>query len=234
MKLSLPPVINQGVIHRPDTCRLLCSYFTVGSGFALDVLPDNAMILLLIASPSSDDLVNRRALSGKAGASFFKHYVEPLGYTQAEVAVASLLRCRPAGNGGDKNAKGGQFPTGSAKTGAIQACRYYDRITGGKYGVIERFNPDLYILAQSLKSTYEEPAFTRLLKRDIAKAFDFAVKGYRPMVLMGNECIEAVFPVAIGNGGAKAWRGHWAEMPDGWPHLNAPAPVGPKGFGVAK
>jgi hypothetical protein len=226
----LPPII--GVTAKPAPCRLLCPYYTVGAGYANDVLPPTAKILLLIASPSGDDITNRRALSGKAGASFFKTYIEPFGYTHEHVGIASLLRCRPAGNGGKE--KPGIFPTGFAKGATIQACRYYDRTTAGQYGAIERFNPDMYILTQSLKSTYEEPAFIRLLKRDIDKAFGFAEMGYRPILCMGQEPAEVIAPYIVGNGGAKAWRGHYDFFKDGWPHLNAPAPVGQKGFGAAK
>ena len=62
-----PPVLTKGVAQKPSQCRLLCPYYTQGSGFVEDYLPATAKILIMVTNPSSDDLIERKLLSGKAG-----------------------------------------------------------------------------------------------------------------------------------------------------------------------
>jgi hypothetical protein len=161
----------------------------------------------MISNPSGDDITNRNLLSGRAGWRFIKDYVTPLGYDLADFGVCSVIRCHPPG---------GQFPIGVDGKGATQACRYYDK------EIMAKFAPNCFIITQALRDTYKEPAFCSLLRRDIQKAFEFTARGLRPIVCMGNEASSLVASYIIGAGGAKGWRGHWEELPEGWPHLSVP------------
>lgn len=58
------------------------------------------------------------------------------------------------------------------------------------------------------------PAFTRLFKADIKKAFRFVEEGYRPCVLLGDKAMSMVFPKF--GGGVKKWRGNFVEGK--WPN----------------
>jgi len=200
-----------GVQQKPAACSM-CAYKTVGSGFLNDWIGKHPKVLFMLPSAPGDDFVNRYPLSGKGGHSFIAKYIEPLGYDRDDCAFAHVLRCRVKGDG-SKKAKNGQYPTGFARKASEQACRYYDR-----NGVVETFNPDCYVITFELNTIYQEPAFTRLLARDIQKSFDLAAKGYRPIVLMGNPAAELLAKYISGNGGVKSWRGEWRTIPS-WPWL---------------
>jgi hypothetical protein len=223
LSIGGPPVLAstaQGVTAKPNSCRVCCPYFSVGEGYVTDYLPEAPRVMLLVANPSADDLVNREILSGKAGYSFLKTYIWPLGYKKEDIGIAAIMRCRP---------KGGRFPIGADKRGVLQGCRQYDKNAIGK------FNPDTYMITQTLFDTYTNPAFGRLLKNDIAKAFRLADKGLRPIVLMGVEAASMVAPYIDGNGGPKAWRSHWQALDNGWPFLMASSkPKEPVGFAPAR
>lgn len=208
-----------GVEKKPNHCKNICCQFTIGSGFVRDFSPKAPRVAFMVPSPTGDDCINRRVLSGKGGASFEKHFIAPLGYSWEDYMVTSVLRCRPKGDG-SKGCRHGQYPTGSVRKGAEQSCRFYDR-----GGPLEKFDPDAYVLTFELQTIYQEPAFTRLLARDIEKAFTLAERGYRPIVLMGNPTAAMVCPFIEGAGGVKAWRGHWGEMQEGWPWLSGQTKV---------
>lgn len=211
-----------GVTKKPDMCRRMCCYYSVGAGWAEDVLPPAAKIMVLVSSPSSDDILNRKLLSGKAGWSFFKTYIFPLGHKQEDVAISAVMRCRP---------KAGKFPLGRDKKSLVESCRYYDQ------GAIKSFNPDMYVIAHDIKLAYSEPVYSRLIQSDIARAFDFAAKGFRPIVLLGTEASELVAPFIVGNGGTKTFHSHYDWFAGGtWPFLHA-TPQEPKpapGFAPAR
>jgi hypothetical protein len=48
---------------------------------------------------------------------------------------------------------------------------------------------------------------TRLVRKQVQKAFDFAAKGERPCILMGDKATGIIAPWA--HGGVKKWNGHW-------------------------
>jgi len=217
-----------GVQAKPASCRLLCPYYSVGSGFSADVLPLNtatgittAKIMIMISNPSRDDIVNRRLLSGKAGWSFFKQYVFPLGYKQEDVAVCAVIRCSP---------RGGKFPLGRDKKMVMESCRHHDQ------GAIKAFGPNMYIIAHDVKLSYSEPVYSRLIRADIARAFKFAEKGFKPIVLLGNEATELCAPFIVGDGGTKTWHSHYDFFSEGtWPHLSVnKEPKAPQGFTPAR
>jgi hypothetical protein len=209
---SLPPVL--GVAQKPATCKSLCPYCSVGSGYVEDWAGKDPKVAFLIPSPTGDDCLNRMPMTGKGGNSFIRKYIEPLGYTRDNCIFSHVLRCRPKGDG-SKKARYGQYPTGSARKGSEAACRYYDR-----FSPLAKFAPDCYLITFELTSLYTEPAFTRLFAVDIRKAFELSTRGFRPLVLLGNPTAELVAPYVNGNGGVKEWHSHWEEMPEGWPWLS--------------
>ncbi len=212
-----------GVQSKPASCRLLCQYFSVGSGWVPDFIGSRPKVAFMLPHPTGDDSINRSLMTGRGGDSFFKKYITPLGYDREDCIFSAVIRCRPRGNGA-KSAKWGTPLTGNTKKMTEESCRHHD------VPVLGKWNPDLILLTFSLGVVYTEPAFTRLLQRDIAKAFEFAQKGYRPLVLMGNEAGEMFMPFIKGNGGSKGWRGNWQEQ-DGYPFLpDASKPKLPVGF----
>lgn len=217
----------KGVEPRPDHCKNICKQFTIGTGFVHDRSPKAPRIAVMVPAPTKDDCLHRAPLAGKARAHFERTYLEPLGYSPDDYMVSSVLRCLPKGDG-SASARHGDYPTGTVRKGAEAACRYYDR-----NGPLERFDPDSYVLTLDLARTYKEPAYIRLVRRDIEKAFTLADRGYRPLVLMGNPAAELICPFLVGNGGVKAWRGHWDELPEGWPSLSGREAVPARRFAEA-
>ena len=106
------------------------------------------------------------------------------------------------------------MPIGKDRKGTIAACRYYDR------GVIAAFAPKTYILGQALIDVYKENSFHSLLANDVKKAFRFAEKGLRPILILGQDAAETIAPYILGQGGIKKFRGSWIEI-EQWPFLSA-------------
>lgn len=199
-----------GIRTKPEECKF-CRYATIGSGFCPDFYPKSPILGFLLPYPSKDDVVYQRPFSGAMGYYLNKLLIEDLGYKKEDVLIANVLRCMPPW------AKG--YPTGDLRTTAESNCRQYDKKHAYREkladGGLIKYDPNLFLITYSPDKMRSIPAFQRQAVADISKAFRFAAKGYRPLVLMGDEPMELVAPWLVGKGGLKTWRGHWWE--GSWP-----------------
>lgn len=204
------PVINRhiyGIQDKPQGCDG-CMYRKLGSGFVPDSYPSEAKIAFVFDAPTSDDILYNVGLSGQLG-SYWSSLLLRNGFTKKDILVSSVLRCK--GPGWDF------YPTGKMRQSAEESCRHYDKfhdrdtllINGG----IRAFNPNLFVITEHPKQLMKIPAYTRLFKSDIKKAYRFVEQGYRPCVLLGDKAMNMIFP--RWTGGVKRWRGNFVEAR--WP-----------------
>jgi uracil DNA glycosylase superfamily protein len=192
-----------GVRAKPPGCRQ-CGYRTIGQGFVPDEVPENPKIGILLEAPGQDEALRQQPMVGKAGEWFEKRIINKLGYKRNDVAFFNTIRCRPPGN---------VYPTGQLRTHAEQLCRQYDFIQGrglDKGGIVG-YNPNVFIATFHPAAAFRTPAIYRLILRDVEKAFRFAEKGFRPLVLAGNAAMELIWPWTRNKGGLRIWRSHWMQ-----------------------
>jgi hypothetical protein len=185
-----------GIGSKPEGCKG-CPYRSIGAGFVPDDEGVNPKIAMVLEAPGEDEALNSKPLVGRAGKLWLKKLIEIHGYKREDVLIANTLRCRPPGN---------KYPIGKLKESAELHCRAYD-------DKIVKFDPDLYLVTIHPAMLLRSSAMTRLVQRDLAKAFEFAAQGYRPIVLAG-ETSKSLAASHL-HGGVKGWRGHWWEQ-RGW------------------
>lgn len=96
-----------------------------------------------------------------------------------------------------------EYPIGKLRVEAERHCRLYD-------DQLVKFRPDLFLVTIHPAMLLRSSAMTRLVQRDVRRAFEFAAKGYRPCLLMGDKAMNLVAPWL--KDGVKRWRGHWWEQ----------------------
>lgn len=201
-----------GVRCKPAYCRNSCPLGRyVGTGFCPDYKPEVPKIAILIAHPLRDDIVSGRPLSSDSWREFL---FDPCGISPEDVFVCSVIRCLPVKRGAD-----GVYPSGTVRYRAEAACRHWDESHGQEAtpGGIAAYRPDLFVATFGLDQIMKVKAFLRLAQEDIKKALAFSSLGYRPMVLMGQEAFDLVFPRH--GSSIRAWRGHW--WLGEWPFLKS-------------
>lgn len=193
--------ISSGVRSKPPGCKT-CAYKSIGQGFCPDELPANPIIGILLEAPGNDEAIEQKPMVGREGSWFDKKIIRSLGYSRSDVAYFNTIRCHPPNN---------IYPIGPLRYHAEELCRQYDFIHGPGLdkGGIMSYNPNLFLATFHPAAAFKTPAIFRLIYRDIKKAFNFAAKGYRPLVLAGNAAMELVWPWTKGKGGLRVWRSHW-------------------------
>lgn len=186
------------LITKPESCES-CPYRTIGSGFCPDEFNSEAKIAVLLEAPGEDEILYHRPLWGRAGRAWLYQLVVKNGRRREDVTICNTLRCRPHGNGTPKD-KWNDYPKGKLRTAAEKYCRQYD-------DVLVSWKPDCFVVTIHPAALLRTSAFTRLVRKDVAKAFALADKGYRPLVLMGDKAMHLSAPHL--RGGVKNWRGHW-------------------------
>lgn len=189
-------LIHIGHQNQPTECAG-CPY--PGHSFCPDSFPANAKFAILLDSPSGDDILYGRPLSGKRGDFFEYRLLSPLGLKRSDVAVSHVLRC--------KNAHG-KFPTGKWRTGATEHCRCYDNIGGRERDTtgLKTFSPDILIITMDPWVLLTTPAPTLFIRAHMEKAMRFVARGRKPVVCMGTIPMNLLAPHL--HGGVKKWCGH--------------------------
>jgi hypothetical protein len=183
-----------GVRNKPVECKL-CPQHYIGTGFCPDFVSAEPKLLLICASPTSDDVIMQAPLSGGAGLFFENKVLKPAGLKREELAIAHVLRC------GCRD-----YPIGKIKKQAESNCRQYD-------SVIKKFNPSLFVITFSIEDTFSDQAYVSLLINDMKRAVRLT-QNYpdeKVCVLLGREVVQMVneLPFRDGKGGLKSWRGSW-------------------------
>lgn len=215
--MSLNPVIplnilqpsphTQGILVKPSGCEN-CMYRSISSGFVADWYPPTAKIAFVFDAPTSDDILYNIALSGQLG-GYWSRLLLRNGFTKDDILISSVLRCK--GPGWDF------YPQGKMRKSAEESCRHYDKYhnvdTILTHGGIKVFDPNLFVITEHPKQLMKQPAYTRLFRSDIKKAYRFIEEGYRPCVLLGDKAMNLIFPKW--SGGTRRWRGNYVESK--WP-----------------
>lgn len=186
-----------GVQHKPENCKK-CSYAAKGRGFCGDLVPENPLIAFVFDCVTKDDILEQEMLSGAQGYNWKKLLIEELGYNLSDVLVSSAIRCcPPSGIGGKPD-----YPKGFLGRAAELNCRQYDQ-------ALIDFDPNVFVLTLHPRTVQTIGAHRVMIQRDVAKAFSFAKRGYRPCVLLGEGACQLYFPAMNNNGGLKNWRSHF-------------------------
>ena len=193
------PVINPDFPHvkgKPTGCNL-CPYRKIGAGFVPDYYGKSAKIALVLEAPGQTEYLQGTPLVGKAGRYWLRKLIEPNGYTREDCVICNTIRCRPPDN---------KYPTGKMRVHAETFCRRYDT-------ELKRFNPNFYVCSLHPSALLRSPAALRLVQADVQKAFKFAEKGYRPVVLFGEKAAKKFLGVDVGIKKLRGDYGRW-EYPD--------------------
>lgn len=198
---------SKGVREKPEQCAL-CPFATKGAGFVPDWYPDRdkpPQLGLLLNMPSSDDVVEQRPWSGRAGYAWEQKYLKPFGLSLTDVYIGHVVRCQP------KDRKWGKpvYPIGTLKRHAEITCRQHDGKCGPDLhkGGMKSFDPNMFVVTFHPSDALLVPALSRLIQADIGKAVRRMNEGYRPLVLMGTEAKDLLAPWL--KGGIKSWRGSY-------------------------
>jgi uracil-DNA glycosylase len=187
-----------GVGSKPWGCNE-CPYKAIGSGFCPDDCNTEARVAMLLETPGEDEILYGKPLVGKGPRYWLWQLVSKIGHSRDELQVSHMLRCRAHGVGKPKD-KWNDYPTGKLRTAAERYCRQYDE-------ALVKFAPDAFIISMHPFALLRSPAFTRLMRKDVEKAFRLADKGYRPLLIMGDKAMTMCAPWL--SGGVKKWRGHY-------------------------
>jgi hypothetical protein len=184
------PTSCVGIARKPAGCEG-CPYRTVGKSFVADDPGVNPSVALLLETPSEADVLDHRPLSSRAGQTWLRKLVYIHGKSRSDLLVANTLRCC---------APEGKYPIGKTRKDAEKNCRLYDES-------LVAFNPNLFLVTIHPGMLLRSTAMLRIVQGDLRKAFTFAERGYRPLVLMGDKAMHLVGPWL--QGGVKQWRGTW-------------------------
>lgn len=195
VSLQSPPApepLILGASRKPKSCEG-CPYASTGLGFCPDDKPEKPLIAMMLEAPGQEEVLESRPLVGRAGRMWLWRLIGQNGYKRENVLICNTLRCNPPGN---------HYPTGQVRHGAEEWCRQYDT-------KLREFEPDMFLITCHPAMLLRTSAMMRLVQRDVKLAFEFAERGRRPLVLMGDKAKEVFAPWLVG--GVKRWRGHWWE-----------------------
>lgn len=166
---------------KPSGCFDACPYARVGTGFvpcdSLEKAP-SALIAVVLDAPGKYDAHEGKGLVSHAGRKFFNEFVSAAGYARPDVLIDHLIRCYP---------RGGSYPLRDVAAPAEAACRQWD-------AGLNAFEPDLAIPTFSPSDIQREPTKTRLLGEAVKKAFRWAGRGRRPVLLCGERVVKHYLP----------------------------------------
>jgi hypothetical protein len=225
---ELPPILiasraswaSSGVAQKPIECDT-CKFSPASFGFVPDHYGDEAKLAIMLPYPDKEDANTQDSLASGMGKYILHKYLHPLGFTKKTLLVSYVLRCCPRWN---KRLRKPGYPTGKTRDNAEVSCRIYDNRHGHEGSLVSgglwAFNPNIFLITFNPRDSIKIPAYHRQLRIDFEKAREFVKRGYRPLVLCGNEASEMIFPFIQGKGSAKAWRGTFAEMDYKFSNIN--------------
>lgn len=195
--------VNEGVIHKPEGCRL-CKLSFTSTGFCPDFAPSNPKLMMLLERPFSSDVIEQEPMSGSMGRWFYMNVLKPSGLRKEDILLSHVLRCKakkyPKNNLEKVEDK---YPVKALSKIAENNCRVYDRD-------IKQFDPEIFVYTYGIMDTFKDPAFLALLLEDIKKALRLSKQG-RVCLLMGENPVRLFDPTPFknGKGGLRQWRGNY-------------------------
>lgn len=156
-------------------------------------------------APGEHEIIQEIPLCGATGVRLQNDILSPLGLEREDVLFDNLIRCRPYGN---------SFPIGNTAVNMIRHCRQYDT-------PIDTFNPTVVILAF-------HPTFALIRTNQaystwnaVAKAIALYEAGERPLIAMGAEIMNILFPTLPGS--ITKWDGKhfFVKWPKGLSHTQS-------------
>lgn len=185
---------------KPPQCGM-CPLKTRTYGFLGDAISPQARIGVMFDSPGQESIMNACAGQGRMESGWVYHNIIRQGYDRADVFITHVLRCGQRDLG---------YPTARDRLLAENNCRTYDKD-------LLTWQPNLFLISFGMDAVMKQSTLTQVVRRHVQKAFQFADEGYRPLILVGDHAASLIFPYGfqVGNGGIKAWHGHW--FPGEWP-----------------
>jgi hypothetical protein len=180
-------------MKKPERCTGCC-FSKCSTGFAHDwvsIGPPKLMVVMKM--PAREEVVSGKAGTGGAAYYFWKDFILPTGLRKDQVTICNVLRCVA------------DFPIGKMRREAIEACRRWD-------DPIREWKPDVMGISFSPSGLLKVPQQSRFLHRAIERAAEFASKGVKPLLLLGDEAREKFLPHL--SGGLKTWQGSWVDYED--------------------
>lgn len=207
----LPSLSAFEILQKPATCAS-CPENLNGRGFCPDWVPAAPKVAFLAERPAVNEIQEREPLVGSSGRLFTYQFLEKLGYTRRDVLLCNTIRCESKDN---------KYPTGSVRLGAEKHCRQYDSVGSDgcisrgykilQSGGLDRWDPNLYIISVHPAAVLRTWSLLHVVQENCRKAFRFADRGYRPLVLLGDTAKQLVLgrePV----GGVLKWQGHYGFL----------------------
>lgn len=178
-------------------------------GFVGDIVPKNPRIWVLKYHPTSGEVEDDQEKLASMRHFWERDYLSPNGLKFDDLAICHVLRCRPK-----------REPTGKIKTGAENICRQYDAQSAdceGKLrkGGIHDAEIDCFIITFDHLDCIDVPSRKLFVRRAFSLASLLVSRGHRPMVLMGKEAAQLVYPSLFAQRtrdrevGFKSWVGHY-------------------------
>jgi hypothetical protein len=194
--------VQIGVAKKPDYCLNSCWRGNTCSGFVPDTVPESPRVGILLPKPTKESALESKALAGGLGDFFWYKIADPAGLKERDVLISHVLRCYSS-----------DFPVGEEAKKAKRACRYWDDYFRDYRGYpatgrgLCTWEPNLFIPTFEPLDCIKTGAMLALAVEDFRKAVRFSDRGFRPLLLLGQEALKLMAPWLPG--GVKRWRGHY-------------------------
>lgn len=178
-------------------------------GFVGDNVPENPRIWVLKYHPTSGEVENDEEKLNNQRFFWEKDYLSPAGLRWDDLAICHVLRCRPK-----------KEPTGKVKKIAENICRQYDSQSADlagrlRPGGIHAAGIDAFIITFDHLDCIDVPSRKLFVRRAFQLAAQLVGLGHRPMILMGKEAAQLIYPSLFvtrtrdREAGFKSWVGHY-------------------------
>lgn len=210
------------VRNHPKPC-FQCSLLPGSVGFVADTVPANPRVWVMKQHPQTGEVEQDAEKIETMRAYWERDYLKPAGLSYDDLAVSHVFRCRP------KNE-----PVGKVRKQAENICRQYDAQSADSAGRLRKggltdWAPDVFIITFDHLDCIDVPARKLFVRRAFGLAKMLIERAHKPMILMGKEAAQLVYPSLFvtrtrdREAGFKSWVGHyWFGA---WPFV---APEEPK------
>ena len=196
------------VRNHPRPC-FQCPLQPGSIGFVADSVPESPKIWVLKYHPTSGEGENDAEKLESMRHFWERDYLIPNGLKFDDLAICHVLRCRPK-----------REPTGKVKKNAENICRQYDAQSGDcagklRMGGIHGGKIDSFVITFDHLDCIDVPSRKLFVRRAFALSALLVEKGHTPMVLMGKEAAQLIYPSLFvtrtrdREAGFKSWVGHY-------------------------
>lgn len=196
------------VRSHPKPC-FTCPLQPGSVGFVADLVPPNPKVWVMKYHPTSGEVEQDEEKLNNQRYFWERDYLKPNGLSYNDLAICHVLRCKPK-----------REPTGKVKKIAENICRQYDGQSAddaGKLreGGIHSASVDSFIITFDHLDCIDVPSRKLFVRRAFGLASQLVERGHRPMVLMGREAAQLIYPSLFATRtrdrevGFKSWVGHY-------------------------